>query len=84
MKSSSRSLIVKLVLIAILGDRQARHVLHHEIRLPLRRRPGIEHLGDGRMIHDREGLPFGLKALHDRLVVHAGLDQLQRDLPPNG
>ena len=68
---------LQLLLVAILRDRQARHVLHDEVRLALGRDAGIEHLGDGRVIHDRERLPFRLKALHDRLVVHARLDQLQ-------
>ena len=35
------------------------------------------------MIHDRQRLPLRLEALHDRLVVHPGLDQLQGDLPPH-
>ena len=74
---------LEFLLIAILRDRQPGHVLHHEVRLALRRRPGVEHLGDGGMIHDRQRLPLRLEALHDRLVVHPGLDQLQRDLPPH-
>ena len=74
---------LELLLIAILRNRQPGHVLHHEVRLALRRRPGVEYLGDGGMIHDRQRLPLGLEALHQRLVVHPGLDQLQRDLPPH-
>ena len=74
---------LELLLIAILRNRQPGHVLHHEVRLALWRRPGVKHLGDGRMIHDRQRLPLRLEALHDRLVVHPGLDQLQRDLPPH-
>jgi hypothetical protein len=69
------------LLIAIIRDRQSRHVLHDEVRLSLRRGTGIEDLGNGRMIHDGERLAFGLEALHHRLVVHAGLDQLQRHRP---
>ena len=68
---------LELLLIAILRDRQPRHVLHDEVRLTLGRDAGIEHLGDDRMIHDRERLPFRLEALHDGLVVHPRLDQLQ-------
>ena len=70
------------MLIAIVGDRQARHILHHQVRLALWGRPGVEHLGDGRMVHDGKGLALGLKTLHDRLIVHAGLDQLDGHLPP--
>ena len=33
------------------------------------------------MIHDGQRLALGLESLHDRLVVHPGLDQLERDLP---
>ena len=75
---------LELLLIAILGNRQPGHVLHHEVWLALRRRSGVKHLGDGGMIHDRQRLPLRLEALHDRLVVHPGLDQFQRDLPPHG
>ncbi len=35
------------------------------------------------MIHDRQRLPLRLEALHDRLVVHPRLDQLERNLPPH-
>ena len=36
------------------------------------------------MVHDREGLPLGSKALHDRLVVHPRLDQFQRHVASHG
>jgi hypothetical protein len=74
---------LEFLLIAILGNRQSGYVLHHEVRLALRRRSGVKHLGDGGMIHDRQRLPLRLEALHDRLVVHPGLDQLQGDLAPH-
>ena len=75
---------LELLLIAILRNRQPGHVLHHEVRLALWRRPSVKHLGDGGMIHDRQRLPLRLEALHDRLVVHPSLDQLQGNLPPHG
>jgi len=34
-------------MIAIFRDRQPRHVLHDKVRLSLRRRSGVEHLGYG-------------------------------------
>ncbi len=68
------------VLIAILRDRQPGHVLHHEIRLALQRGSGVQDLGDGRMIHDRQRLPLGFEALHHGLVVHSGLDQFHGNL----
>src|SRR5580704_11903750 len=33
------------------------------------------------MIHNRQRLPLRLEALHQRVVVHSGLDQLEGDLP---
>jgi hypothetical protein len=74
----------ELLLIATLCNRQSRHVFHHEIRLPLRIGPGVEHLGDGGMVHDRQRLALGLEALHNGFVVHTGFDQLQSDLTPHG
>jgi hypothetical protein len=74
---------LELLLIAILRDRHPRHVLHDEVRLTLGGDAGIEHLGDGRVIHDRERLAFCLKALHDCRVVHSRLDQLQGHGPPH-
>ena len=36
------------------------------------------------MIHKRERLPLGLKAGDDVAGIHAGLDDLERDLTPHG
>ncbi len=45
--------------------------------------PGIEHLGDVRVIHHRQRLPLLLEA-HDHLfAVHARLDDLERHAPPH-
>ena len=36
------------------------------------------------MVHQGEGLAFGLEAGDDRLGIHAELDDLERDLAPHG
>ena len=46
---------------------------------PSVRRPGVEHRGDVRMVHERQGLPLRLESGDDLARVHAGLDQLERD-----
>jgi hypothetical protein len=51
----------QLVLVAVIGDGNAGDVLHHEVRPALFRRTGVEHPGDGRMVHQRQRLPFGFE-----------------------
>ena len=70
----------QFVLIAIFGNRQPRHIFHDQVGLPQRGRAGIEYLGDCRMVHNRERLSFGAKALHHGCVVHPRLDELQGNL----
>ena len=70
--------------IAVAGDRFTAHVLHHEVRATLRRRPGVEHLGDRRVVHQGQRLALGLETRHDLRGVHAGLDDLDRDLAVDG
>ena len=67
------------VLVAVFGDRQPLHVLHHEVRAAFRRRAGFVHLRDVRVIHQREGLALGLEPRHHGPGVHARLYQLHRD-----
>ena len=43
---------------------------------PSRRRPRVEHLGDRRVVHQRERLPLGLEARDHLRRVHARLDDL--------
>jgi hypothetical protein len=74
---------LELLLVAIFGNRQPGYVLHHKVGLALWRRSGVEYLGDGGMIHDRQRLPLGLEALQYGFVVHPGFDQLQSNLPPH-
>ena len=42
--------------------------------------PRVEHAGDVRVVHQREGLPLGLEPRHHLAGVHAELDHLQGDL----
>ena len=78
MNSSSRSLRGEIVLVAVIGDLDAAHQFHHEIRPARVRRAGVQHLGDVRMIHHRQRLPLRLEPGDDLLGVHAQLDDLQR------
>ena len=56
----------EIILVAVVGDADAAHQFHHEIR-PAQSRcvPRIEHLGDVGMIHHRQRLPFRLEARDD-------------------
>ncbi len=65
-------------LVAVLGDGDSLHELHDEERTSLVRRARVEDLGDVRVVHHRERLPFGLEAGDDLPRVHAELDNLQR------
>ena len=44
---------------------------------------GVEHSGDVRVVHHRQGLPLGLEPGDDLLGIHAGLDDLERHPPAN-
>ena len=79
MNSSSRSARGELVLVAVIGDLDAAHQFHDEVRPAGFRRAGVEHLGDVRMVHQRQRLPLGFEAGDDALGVHAQLDDLERD-----
>ena len=59
MNSSRRSARGKLALVAELGDRDAPHQFHHEVRAARFGRAGVEHLGDVRMVHESEGSILG-------------------------
>ena len=83
MNKSSRSLGGKIVLVAVVGDLDAAHQFHDEVRPARFGRAGIEHLGDVRMIHHRQRLPLGLEARDDLLRVHAELDDLERHAAPH-
>ena len=69
----------EVVSITKLGDADAFHQFHHEVRPAGIRRAGVENLGDVRMLHHRQRLTFGLEPRDDRPRVHAELDDLERD-----
>ena len=66
--NSSRSRGGELLLVAVLGDRDALDQLHHEVRPAALGGAGIEDAGDVGMVHQRQGLPLGLEA-GDHLAV---------------
>ncbi len=74
----------KALLVTIFGDRQARHILHGEVRLAFGRGTGVENLGDGRVIHHGQRLPLQIEAYQCGFVVAARFDDLQRNLPFHG
>ena len=67
-------------LIAVVGDRDPFDEFHHEVRSARFRGPGVEHLGDVRVVHQGESLPLRLEPGNYFLGVHARLDNLQGDL----
>ena len=70
----------EVVLVAVLRDRDAPHVIHHEVGPAALGRPGVEDLGDVRVVHQGQRLPLGLEARDHLLGVHAQLDDLQGHL----
>ena len=68
----------ELLLVAILGDRDASDELHDEEGSARGRGTRVEHLGDVRMIHQGERLALLFKAGDDLLGIHPGLDDLER------
>ena len=64
--------------VAVVRHGQARHVLHHEVRPPPRRRPRVVHAGHVRMVHERERLPLLLEPRDHLARVHPRLDDLDR------
>jgi len=70
-------------LVAVVGDRNAFHPFHREPRPAGGRGPGVEHLGDVRVVHHRQCLPLRLEAGEHLFGVHARLDHFQCDHPRN-
>ena len=70
----------ELVLVAVLRDGNAVDQFHHEVGPARLGRPGVEHLGDVRVVHQGQGLPLGLEAGDHLPGVHARLDDLQGHL----
>ena len=59
--SSSRSGIGELLLVAVVGDRDAADQLHDEVGPARLGGAGVEDPGDVGMVHQRQGLPLGLE-----------------------
>ena len=53
--------------------------LHDEVGPALFGGAGVKHLGDVGMIHEGDGLAFGLEAGEHFLAVHARLDDFEGD-----
>ena len=73
----------QLVGLAVRGQRAAGDELHREPRLALGRGPGVEDLGDGRMPHLRQQLPFDLEVGEVARVHAPAAHQLQRHRAPH-
>ena len=65
-------------------DRNALHQFHHEIGATGLSAAGVEHLGDIRVVHQRQSLTLGLKAGDELARVHSLLDDLHRHTPFDG
>jgi hypothetical protein len=73
----------ELVPIAVLRDGSPADQFHDEVGPARLCGPPVEDPGDTRVVHQGQGLPLNLETRHDLLGVHARLDDLQGDLPPN-
>ena len=73
-----------MVVVAVPGDRHAVDQLHDEVGPAGFRGPGVEDAGDVDVVHHGQGLPLGLEAGDDLPAVHPRLDDLERDLAPDG
>src|SRR5690349_11992648 len=71
------------MLIAVFRDFDATHEFHHEIRVTGFSGAAIEYLRNAGMSHQSECLPFRLEPGDDTFGVHARLDDLHRDTPPD-
>ncbi len=74
----------EIVLVAVVGDADALHQFHDKERPPFVGGTGVQHLGDVRMIHQRQRLSLGLESGDDLFGVHAELDDLERDAAADG
>ena len=68
----------ELVLVAVIGDRDAAHQFHDKEGASGVRRAGFQHFGDVGMFHHGQRLALRLETGHDLLGVHAQLDDLER------
>jgi hypothetical protein len=73
----------EVLLVAVAGDRHALYQLHHEVRPTRLGRAGVEHLGDVRMLHQRQRVLLRREASDHLPAVHPGFDEFQRDHAPD-
>jgi len=66
--------------IAVIGDAGAANQFHGKVRPAGVSRPGLEYLGDVRMVHQSQGLALGFEAGHDLPGIHAEFDDLHGHL----
>src|ERR1035441_7785851 len=71
----------KSLFITVVRDFDTTHQFHDEVRSASVGGSGIQHLGDIRMIHQRQGLAFGLETRDHLLGIHAQFDDLERHAP---
>jgi hypothetical protein len=75
---------IESVLVAVVRDRDAGDVLHHEVRVTEPGDAGVEDLGNVRVVHQRQRLTLGLESCEYLAGVHAGFDQLEGDGASDG
>jgi hypothetical protein len=74
----------QVLLVAEAGDGDAIDQLHDEERPPGVGGAGVEDAGDALVVHEGQGLAFGLEAGDHLGGVHTGLDDLEGDLAADG
>src|SRR5262249_30095207 len=66
----------ELCFVAKLDDRQTLDEIHDEVGSTAVGRAYVQDLGNIRMVHECEGLPFGLEPGHHAFGIHPELDDL--------
>jgi len=74
----------EFVEIAVIGDGDTVDLFDHEVWTALWCGARVEDFGDGGMLHQGEGLPFGLETGNDFASVHADFDELHGDTAIDG
>jgi len=73
----------EVVPIAVIGDANSPNQFHDEVRAAGFRCAAVVDLGDVRVVHQRQGLPFGFEAGDDFTRVHAQLDDFEGHATPD-
>ena len=77
MNKSSRSRVPSFSWSQVLANRNPFHQLHHKEGPAVLGGSGIQHLGDVRMIHQRQRLPLRLEPRHHLPGIHPQFDDLE-------